>query len=233
MTKTISISTIQRANGAKANDAGFTNTDNPTIGYYTRYSRKAIERAIISADHRRDVALHALVEIERPLEAIWHSALPAAVHHGEPLYLDETITLTNFSQDAPPPVLTADLSALGGSPVHELVASGDFSYRLEAVFEQIPTGRKRISIHMAQDTLTSVLAKSIMVTPVADAPIFTDTWGPNWSQGFTTKVDVAPTLFENRQVLGLNATSFTLEYLPGEPVEPSAYRALPLQLSSG
>ena len=67
--------------------------------------------------------------------------------------MSAAIALTRFDREAAEPVVSADLSALGGSAETPLTALGDGRYRLEAALAGAETnGRKQIAVSVAQNT---------------------------------------------------------------------------------
>ena len=100
-----------------------------------------------------------------------------------------------------------------------------------------PNGLKSVRIHLRQETpdgpLETTLVKELVVLPVADQVIFADQYGENWTQGFTSNVEVDEQVFAGTWAQALVAEAFTLEYKPLMPVEPVGYRALRLAFHPG
>ena len=92
-------------------------------------------------------------------------------------------------------------------------------------------------IHLRQETpdepLETIIVKELVVLPGADQVIFADQYGENWTQGFTSNVEVDEQVFAGTWAQALVAEAFTLEYKPLTPVEPVGYRALRLAFHPG
>ena len=168
------------------------------------------------------------------LVADWQSALPDSALAGDALVLREHLSVTSPVPDGPVPEVFADLSALGGSSevVLERIDAG--LYQLTGTLAVgVTNGLKPVRIHLRQETpngpLETTLVKELVVLPVADQVIFADQYGENWTQGFTSNVEVDAQA--GAQVLVADA--FTLEYKPLTPVDPVGYRALGLAFHPG
>ncbi|MYI61172.1 MAG: T9SS type A sorting domain-containing protein, partial [Gemmatimonadetes bacterium] len=101
----------------------------------------------------------------------------------------------------------------------------------------VPNGLKSVHIHIRQETpdgpLETTIVRELVVLPAADQVIFADQYGENWTQGFTSNVEVNEQVFAGTWAQALAAEAFTLEYKPLTPVEPVGYRALRLAFHPG
>ena len=172
------------------------------------------------------------------LVAEWQSALPDSAMVGDELVLRERLRVTSPVPDGPAPRVFADLSALGGTSEVELDRIGEELYQLtETLYADVPNGLKPVRIHLRQETpdgpLETMLVKELVLLPVADQAIFADQYGENWTQGFTSNVEVDEQVFAGTWAQALVADAFTLEYKPLVPVDPVGYRALRLAFHPG
>ena len=172
------------------------------------------------------------------LVADWQSALPDSMIAGDELVLREHLRVTSPMPDGPVPEVFADLSELGGDTEMELERVGAGLYQLTGMLSaDVPNGLKAVQIHIRQETpdgpLETTLVKELVVLPVADQVIFADQYGANWTQGFTSNVEVDEQVFAGTWAQALVAEAFTLEYKPFTPVEPVGYRALRLAFHPG
>ena len=172
------------------------------------------------------------------LVADWQSALPDSALAGAELILRERLRVTSPVPDGPAPRVFADLSALGGTSEVELERIGKELYQLTGtLYADVPNGLKPVRIHLYQETpdgpLETTLVKELVLLPVADQVIFADQYGENWTQGFTSNVEVDEQVFAGTWAQALVAEAFTLEYKPLVPVDPVGYRALRLAFHPG
>ncbi len=172
------------------------------------------------------------------LVADWQSALPDSALAGAELILRERLRVTSPVPDGPEPRVFADLSALGGTSEVELERIGKELYQLTGtLYADVPNGLKPVRIHLYQETpdgpLETTLVKELVLLPVADQVIFADQYGENWTQGFTSNVEVDEQVFAGTWAQALVAEAFTLEYKPLVPVDPVGYRALRLAFHPG
>ena len=170
--------------------------------------------------------------------ADWQSALPDSALAGAELVLRERLRVTSPVPDGPVPEVFADLSALGGDTEVELERVDAGLYQLTGTLSaDVPSGLKPVRIHLRQETpdgpLETTLVKELVLLPVADQVIFADQYGENWTQGFTSNVEVDEQVFADTWAQALVAEAFTLEYKPLVPVDPVGYRALRLAFHPG
>lgn len=172
------------------------------------------------------------------LVADWQSALPDSALAGAELVLREHLRVTSPVLDGSVPEVFADLSALGGDTEVELERVGAGLYQLTGTLSaDVPNGLKPVRIHLRQETpdgpLETTLVKELVVLPATDQVIFADQYGENWTQGFTSNVEVDEQVFAGTWAQALVAEAFTFEYKPLTPVEPVGYRALRLAFHPG
>ena len=172
------------------------------------------------------------------LVADWQSALPDSALAGAELVLREHLRVTSPVLDGSVPEVFADLSALGGDTEVELERVGAGLYQLTGTLSaDVSNGLKPVRIHLRQETpdgpLETTLVKELVVLPAADQVIFADQYGENWTQGFTSNVEVDEQVFAGIWAQTLVAEAFTFEYKPLTPVEPVGYRALRLAFHPG
>jgi hypothetical protein len=212
---------------------GFTSTGDADIGRYTRYDRKAVENAIISSDHQRIIRFHRLYFEPGVLAGEWEGILGDSLVAGETVALDESIRVVGAA-DGESPVVTADLSELGGEDevILEEAEEGVFRLQDDLLLSANP-GLKRISLQIHQETpegmLESSLVREITLLPPQSQEIFTDGLGEGWATGEIRNADIELTKEQVRSgdaALALQASAFTLEFLPAEPIDPAGYRTL-------
>ena len=172
------------------------------------------------------------------LVADWQSALPDSAIAGDELVLRERLRVTSPVPDGPVPEVLADLSELGGDTEVALERVGAGLYQLTGTLSaDVPNGLKSVQIHIRQETpdgpLETTIVKELVVLPTGDQIIFADQYGENWTQGFTSNVEVNEQVFANIWAQALAAEAFTLEYKPLTPVDPVGYRALRLAFHPG
>ena len=172
------------------------------------------------------------------LVADWQSALPDSALAGADLVLRERLRVTSPVPDGPVPEVFADLSELGGDTEVTLERIGAGLYQLTGTLSaDVPNGLKSVRIHLRQETpdgpLETTLVKELVVLPVVDQVIFADQYGENWTQGFTSNVEVDEQVFAGTWAQTLVAEAFTLEYKTLVPVDPVGYHALRLAFHPG
>ena len=185
-----------------------------------------------------DIALVSALFPPPRLVADWQSALPDSALAGDELVLREHLRVTSPMPDGSVPEVFADLSELGGDTEVALERVGAGLYQLTGPLSaDVPNGLKSVRIHLRQETpdgpLETTLVKELVVLPVADQVIFADQYGENWTQGFTSNVEVNEQVFAGTWAQALVAEAFTLEYKPLTPVNPVGYRALRLAFHPG
>ncbi len=172
------------------------------------------------------------------LMADWQSALLDSAMAGAELILHERLRVTSPVPDGAVPEVLADLSALGGGSAVALARIGAGRYQLTGTLAaDVPNGLKSVQIHIRQQTpdgpLETTLIKELVLLPMADQVIFADQYGENWTEGFTSNVEVHEQVFADLGAQRLAAEAFTLEYKPLTPVAPVGYRALRLAFHPG
>jgi hypothetical protein len=217
-------------------DAGFTNSDDPDIGRYTRYEREAMEKALISADHKRTVRLHALYFVPGIWGAAWSGAMPDSIQAGAALHLDENIRVDAVAETDLR--VFADLSVWGGEKEHPLVSVSPGLYRLVGQWRAPDyNGWYQIEITVEGGGKTEKIQRGMYVVPALDQVIYADASGANWRRGFSINADIdfagADSVYRGDASIALDAKAFTLELLPVTPIVPTGYRALRLAFHPG
>ena len=137
----------------------------------------------VSSDHLTP----AILKIGRtPLSASWQHNLPGAVLQGTIFDITATVHLDRFAAAGEPPVLTADLSALGGPGALLLAAEDDGTYQLDISLPmERRSGLSRILVRVEQKseagTHTFVLSHLVKILPVQDEVVFAEGLGGSWS----------------------------------------------------
>jgi len=132
-----------------------------------------------------DWVSHAIIKVvPGRIDARFESALPEAILSGRPVEIDAVIRVDGHP-DGEAPVVTADLSGLGGPPDLVLPAIADNRYRLETSLPPLQPGTGMLVIRVAQQTpldrLTTELQHRILIAPSADLVIAADQVGPAWA----------------------------------------------------
>ena len=212
---------------------GFTSTGDADIGRYTRYDREAVENAIISSDHQQTIRFHRLYFEAGPLTGEWEGTLGDSLVAGGTVALDESIRVEGIA-DGERPGVTADLSDLGGENevILEEIEEGVFHLQGELALAANP-GFKRISFQIHQETpegmFENSLVREIALLPAQSQKIFADGLGEGWVTGEIHNAEIESTTEQIRSgdaALAVQASSFTLEFRPVEPLNPAGYRTL-------
>ena len=193
----------------------------------------------VSSDHTNS----AIIRIGLgPLFGQWE-VLPAdSLVTGEAATLAGTIRLSRFDAAGDQPVLTADLSALGGSAAEPLEALGDGLYRLSAQVEvAAPNGHFTVPVRLAQNTAAGLvetrLSARLVVLPAADLTLFDEslasgfqvraTLGANdpvvTATGPVFQGDVAGSIAVKPRTASFN---WSLSYVADQLVNAVGYQAL-------
>ena len=103
-----------------------------------------------------------------------HGRVQHKKDHGR-VQLEATIRVERFDPEGEPPVVTADLSAFGGSDAQPLEPNADGDYRLQEILPvERSNGQAEVIIWIRQRNdagLHSVkLIHAVTIAPVADAP---------------------------------------------------------------
>ncbi len=190
-----------------------------------------------------DLGNRGILRIEHsPIIADWRHNLPDTLRAGTTLSIDATVRIERLAADAEPPVVTADLSALGGPEDLALVADDVNTFRLRlnmtAPIDVEGGGRKVIEItvrqmasprpHQVRLTKTVALMPSV---PREDLVIFDEALAPGWTMSHKTWLErLSGDLREDRFVhTGEVAASFrgtsgdwdwATRFRPDRPVDP-------------
>jgi len=194
----------------------------------------------VSSDHLTP----AILRIGRvPLSASWQHNLPQAVVRRTVLDLAITVHLDRFAAAGEPPVLTADLSALGGPEALQFVPVGESTFRLEAALEvNVPASTQKVVVNISQVTplgpFSTRLTESIEVAavlPTADLVIFGDDLEESWTLAQSARME-SDTAARDEIFAGNVAGAFhgqagrlagwNVEFRTTEPFSSVGYRAL-------
>ena len=202
-------------------NGGFTNTNDPHIGRYTRYGRDAVENAIIS---RGFIRMHQIYFAPGALAAEWEGSFSDSVAVGAAVEFAGGIRVRDVAADGEDLRVSADLSALGGPSDQVLteVSPGFYPF-VETLVAGGSAGRKTVVFHIRQDEAVVEVKRTVVLMPAENQVVFDGGLGAGWHVGFTTGAELemaagAPLSVETR--------GFTVELLPSAPVEPVGYRAL-------
>lgn len=203
----------------------------------------------IAADDRgnlyisSDKHVRAILRIEHsPIIASWEHTFPRAVIHGTTLAAEATVHLERLAPGGEAPIVTADLSALGGPPDELLEETGNDTYRLRSSFAvDVPVGLKTASVHIEQrvgsETHVVRLPATVAVEPddaIADLAIYDETLADGWTaKNGTWLTDFNLDLAAEEEVFrGDRAAAFPVQYkdwdwavkfLPDKPLDPVGY----------
>ena len=200
----------------------------------------------VSSDHTTQAVFRVRVG---PLMGQWEVGPPDTVLAGQPLDLSAAIALTRFDREAAEPIVSADLSALGGSAETPLTALGDGRYRLEAALAGAEAnGRKQIVVSVAQNTAEGPfeieLSRKLVVLPAEDLAIADDELAPGWTANAGLGLDSfdfdgSGPVFTGTAAGVLTGDPLTrmlpwqLDMEPPAPIETVGYRALRLAIHPG
>ncbi|MYF92136.1 MAG: T9SS type A sorting domain-containing protein [Gemmatimonadetes bacterium] len=209
-------------------NGGFTNTDDPHIGRYTRYGRDAVENAIIS---RGFIRMHQIYFAPGPLAAEWEGSFSDSVAVGAAVEFAGGIRIRDMLANGEDLHVSADLSALGGRSDQVLTeASPGFYPFAETLAASGSAGRKTVVFHIRQGEAAVEVKRTVVLMPVENQVVFDEGLGAGWHVGFTTGAELAVSAGEP---LTVETRGFTLELLPSAPIEPVGYRALRFSFHPG
>ncbi|NKB72882.1 MAG: T9SS type A sorting domain-containing protein [Candidatus Latescibacteria bacterium] len=178
----------------------------------------------LSSDHTNQVVLRIY---QASLVGRWEGALPDTVLSGSNINLDVDVVLSRFVEGGSTPVLTADLSALGGAAAVPLTPVGDGQYRLDTdLVVQDGRGPTPVVVLARQDTdegpVELVLNQRIFVVPDQDLVIWGEQQDAAWTLDGVRNVEVAPSgveVFAGDTALGLESSgSWSMSWIPASPV---------------
>ena len=182
-----------------------------------------------------------LAQQRNPVAAIWTHDLPGAITSGNQLEIKATVRLTRFAPDGSAPIVSADLSALGGPNDLALIADGD-TYRLDTHLdlEGVPLGPHRIWVRVEQLTAAGRhwqrLSHLISILP-PDLLILDDAFADGWQlvgEGGAHVLGLRDTgpVFNGRAAATIEAepanfyTPWAIELQPPVPVERGGWAGL-------
>ena len=184
-----------------------------------------------------DAVSPAIYRIEPTIvQGSWQHSLPQSVASGSSLQLDATIRVERFDPEGEPPVVTADLSAFGGSDTQPLQAGADGNYRLQEILPvERSNGQAEVIIWIRQRNdagLHSVkLIHVVTVAPVSDAIVFADAPTLGWTLEHSNLVQPATVAWEGATAIGLTATpsrlaGWNVEFKIDQPFLKDGYKSL-------
>ncbi|NKB66704.1 MAG: T9SS type A sorting domain-containing protein [Candidatus Latescibacteria bacterium] len=161
---------------------------------------------------------------------------------GSQATLEGTIRLARFDAAGSEPVLSADLSALGGPSAVPLEALGDGLYRLSTEVEvAAPNGHINVPVRLAQETAGGLvetrLSAQLVVLPAADLTLFDE----SLASGFQVRgalgandpvVETAESVFQGERVSSVavkplsSSLNWSFSYIADELVNAVGYKAL-------
>ena len=193
----------------------------------------ALGRLYVSSD----VGATAIFRIEPTIiQGSWQHQLPLGAASGQILDIAAVVHIERFDPQGAPPLVTADLSALGGPSAHPLEAIGGDQYRLQTTLPvERPNGEVEVIVWIRQQNeagLHSVrLAHTITVAPGEDAVIFADAVNQDWSLVPSNRVQPQPLAWDGAQALALTTTptrlaGWNLEFKVDRPFSGEGYKSL-------
>ena len=202
-------------------NGGFTNTNDPHIGRYTRYGRDAVENAIVS---RGFIRMHQIYFAPGPLVAEWEGSFSDSVAVGAAVEFAGGIRIRDMLADGDSLRVSADLSALGG-PLDQVLteeAPGFYPF-VETLVAGGSAGRRTVVFHIRQGEASVEVKRTVVLMPAESQVVFDEGLGNGWGLGFTAGTELAVSA---GTPLAVETRGFTLELLPSVPIEPVGYRAL-------
>ena len=187
-----------------------------------------------------DQTTEAVFRIEAgPFLGVLEHDLPDTVASGSPHALRATVRLTRFNAEGAPPVLTADLSALGGPTNQPLTAVEDGLFQLNFPLKIASAiGLHPWFVRAQQGDHVLTFGQQVVVLPANDIPLLDAAGAPGWQveagggaqlpqpaadrPGFSLAVSPAS--------YGVN---WTVDFIPPAPVETLGYRGLHLAFHPG
>ena len=200
-----------------------------------------------------DRHVRAVLKIEHsPLVASWEHTFPGSVVRGSPLAVEATVRLERLAPGGETPVVTADLSALGGSSGVPLEEVGDRTWRLRtSLAADAPPGLKTVSVLVEQraggETHAFRLTAAVAVEPdevVPDLVIYDEGLADGWSAFSGTWLDdFSLDLAEEEEVFqGRRSAAFpvrwedwdwVVKFLPDQPLDPVGYEKVRFAFNPG
>ena len=170
-----------------------------------------------------------------PITAIWDHDLPTAIARTRELSIDSTVRLTHYDANGPAPIVTIDLSALGGPAALALTPVGNDTYALDTHLnlQDVPFGTHTVQLLVEQATSTGPifqrhLHKIIVSEP--DLPIFDEILAADWqlkNEGGAQVLDLDPAdpVFTGQTAIAIRAepanffTPWAIELAPPAAIE--------------
>ncbi len=170
------------------------------------------------------------------LQGLWENPPADSLLVGSTLRINSTLRIVRQPDPEQPVRAVADLSAFGGPAELPLERIDNATYRLQAEVPAGPdNGRRNITIALEQAGERNQITRSVVVLPERDRIVYDDLL--RWNQGtlFSAALDGAQTdtTFAGQTALRVEATGFTIEWMPPTPVEQAGYRALRFAVHPG
>ena len=170
-----------------------------------------------------------------PITAVWEHDLPDAIARPNGLSFANTVRLTHYEQNSPAPVVTINLSTLGGPTALELTPVDQETYKLDTHLDLqgVPFGLHHVQLRIEQVTPEGLQSQQfshpIIISP-PDFPIFDETFANDWrlvDAGGTQALDLDTEgpVFNGTAALAIQVepenffTPWALELLPPAPVD--------------
>lgn len=181
------------------------------------------------------------------LQGKWEHQLPDSAFVGEQLRVRATVRLVQTDPEGEAPVVTADLSALGGPAVLPLQAAEGGEYRLEVSLSlEVAPGLKRVTINIAQQTaadrLMTRLVHQIAVLPGEDLIVAGDGLGAGWQAAGAGGAELsfgAPQVFSGSSAIAVQAKAesalrgWNVDFQPPLPLETAGYKTVRFAFNPG
>ena len=170
------------------------------------------------------------------IQGSWQHSLPTIVASGGSLQLQATIHVERFDPEGETPVVTADLSAFGGSAAQPLTPDVNGDYRLEEILAvERSNGQAEVIVWIRQRNdagLHSVkLIHAVTIAPVSDAVIFADRPTLGWTLEHSNLIQLQTTELDGATAIALTATpsrlaGWNIEFKIDQPFLKDGYKSL-------
>jgi glucose/arabinose dehydrogenase len=203
-----------------------------------------------------DLGIPGILRIEHsPIIADWSHNLPDTLHAGTTLALDATVQIERLVAGAEPPVVTADLSALGGPETIVLSETETNSFRLQLNMiapVNVDGGRKVVSVTVRQEGAPGLapvrLTKTVALVgePLdEDIVIFDEALAPGWTvshktwrDGLSARLDDDDFVHTGEVAASFRGSSsrdwdWATRFRPDQPIDPIGYHQLSFAFHPG
>jgi glucose/arabinose dehydrogenase len=171
-----------------------------------------------------------------PILATLEHNLPESLPSGTTIELEGTVRILRLGEDAGAPVLTVDLSALGGPEALFLEAVGDSTYRFSArIVVDVANGPRELVVRIVQGPYSNRLVDGTNVLPTADVVAMADGPAPGWTIEHSTFATVVPrqsdVVFAGKAATSIEGTAsgiagWRVELVAPESVSAVGFRSL-------